>query len=240
MIHQCYKGENLMKIDLENDYTLLNGDCLNEMKNIPDESIDMVLTDPPYGMSLKPQRSTGKFYKKKIKNDDNLDWTEDFFKEMKRILKKDSACLLFCNHHCVSEFIYHAKQNGFEIKNLIVWDKGHFGMGGNWRPVHELILIITNGRFVCKSKNLRSIIEFKKLHHSKMVHPTEKPIDLLEHLLVEPDYDPIVILDPFMGSGSTGVACLNNNRKFIGIELDENYFNIAKTRIEEAFKNKEN
>ena len=98
------------------------------------------------------------------------------------------------------------------------------------------MLICTKGRFVTKSKNLRTIIKFKKVHHAKSVHPTEKPINLLEHLIIEPDYDPVVILDPFMGSGTTGVACMNTGRKFIGIEMDEVYFNIAKERIESSIK----
>lgn len=134
----------------------------------------------------------------------------------------------------MSEFISSAKKAGYEIKNLLVWDKGHFGIGGNWRPCHELILICSNGRFVTKSNNLKTIISFKKLHHSKAVHPTEKPVDLLSHLISEPDYNPKIILDPFSGSGSTGVAAKNLNRKFIGIELDDKYFEIAKNRILET------
>lgn len=220
-------------LDLSNDVNLFQGDCLEVMKGIPDGSVDLVLTDPPYGMDLKPQRASAKFHGKKIINDDNLSWSDEFFEQCYRVAKNNTASMFFCSHHCVSEFIASAKKAGYEIKNLLVWDKGHFGMGGNWRPVHELILIATKGRFVTKSKNLRTIVSFKKLHHSKAQHPTQKPVDLLEHLIVEPDYEPSVILDPFMGSGSTGVACVNTNRKFIGIELDETYFNIAKERIGE-------
>jgi len=210
---------------------LMQGDCLERMKEIERGSVDMILTDPPYGMDLTPQRKDGKFHKKKIINDDNLSWTNQFFVDCHRVTSKNSVSMFFCNHHCVSEFISSAKSAGYEIKNLIVWDKCHFGMGGNWRPVHELILICTKGRFVTKSNNLRTIIKHKKVHHTKAVHPTEKPIGILEHLISEPDYEPKTILDPFMGSGSTGVAAKNLNRKFIGIELDENYFNIAKERI---------
>ena len=213
---------------------LMQGDCLERMKEIQSGSVEMVLTDPPYGMNLKPQRSSGKFHGVSIKNDDSLDWCDSFFSECYRVTKVNSASMFFCSHHCVSEFIQSAKKAGYEIKNLIVWDKGHFGMGGNWRPCHELILLCVKGRFVTHSNNLKTIINFKKVHHSKAVHPTEKPVNLLEHLIVEPDYDPVVILDPFMGSGSTGVACANTGRKFIGIELDLNYFNIALDRIETA------
>ncbi len=92
-------------------------------------------------------------------------------------------------------------------------------MGGNWRPVHELILVCTKGRFVTHSNNLKTILKFKKLHHTKTTHLTEKPIDILEHIISEVDTDPITILDPFMGSGSTIKAAVNLNRKAIGIEM---------------------
>lgn len=158
-------------------------------------------------------------------------WAGSFFKDCFRVTKKNTCSMFFCSHTCVAEFIISARDAGYEIKNLIVWDKCHFGIGGNWRPCHELVLICTKGRFVTKSKNLRTIIKFKKVHHTKSVHPTEKPINLLEHLISEPDYSPEVILDPFMGSGTTGVACINTGRRFIGIEKDEEYFEIAKKRI---------
>lgn len=223
-----FKNENLW---------LMQGDCLERMKEIESESVDMVLTDPPYGMDLTPQRKSGKFHGEKIKNDNTLSWSDSFFAECFRVTCKNTASMFFCNHHCVAEFITSAKLAGYEIKNLIVWDKGHFGMGGNWRPVHELVLICTKGRFVTASNNLKTIIKFKKVHHTRSVHPTEKPIDLLSHLIIEPDYNPQIILDPFMGSGSTGVAAKNLNRSFIGIELDEGYFNIAKERINETETN---
>ena len=218
---------------------LRQGDCLELLKDVPDGSVDLILTDPPYGMDLTPQRKGAKFKGVKIKNDDELSWSDLFFEQCYRVTKNNTASMFFCNHFCIAEFIESAKKAGFEIKNLVVWNKGHFGMGGNWRPCHELILICTKGRFVTHSKNLRTIIDFKKVHYSKAVHPTEKPVDILEHLIIEPDYNPSVILDPFMGSGSTGVAAVNTNRKFIGIELDPDYFKIAQERINQALANKE-
>lgn len=214
-----------------NNLWLMQGDCLERMKEIPDGSIDMVLTDPPYGMDLNPQRKSGKFHGKTIENDNHLEWSDLFFSECFRVLPKNSAAIVFCNHHCIAEFIFSARKCGFKIKNLVIWDKKQFGMGGNWRPKHELILILTKGRFVTHSNSLSTIIEFKRTHHTKAEHPTQKPVDLLEHLIEQPDYNPKTVLDPFMGSGSTGVACVNLNRNFIGIELDEGYFNIAKNRI---------
>jgi len=213
---------------------LMQGDCLEVMKQIPDGSVDMVLTDPPYGMSLKPQRKDAKFHGKEIENDNNLDWVDSFFDLIYSKLQEQSVAFVFCNHFCIAEFITAAKSSGFEVKNHLVWNKRHFGMGNNWRPVHESILVLTKGKFKTKSNSLKTIIDFKKVHHSKAVHPTEKPVDLIEHLISETDIKAEVILDPFMGAGSTGVAVKNLNRSFIGIELDDHYFNVAKERINGA------
>lgn len=215
-------------------YELHLGDCLEVMKSIPAGSVDMVLTDPPYGMNLTPQRETGKFHGVKIKNDNNLNWVDRFFEECYRVTKKNTGHFFFCSHHCIADFIIAAKNSGFEVKNILTWDKKNFGIGGNWRPVTEFIILCTKGRFVTKSNGLSNILRFSKVHHTKAVHPTQKPIDLLCHLIEEPDYNPVSILDPFMGSGSTGVACMNTGRRFIGIELDAGYFQIAQSRIMEA------
>ena len=210
---------------------LIHGDCLEEMKKIPDGSIDMVLTDPPYGMNLTPQRETGKFKGIKIANDEQLDWASEFFAQCFRVLPKDSVCMSFCSHHSVGTFIESANKAGFAVKNLLVWDKMWFGMGGNWRPNFELVLVLTKGRFVTHSRNKDNILRYRRISPHKSQHPTEKVIPLLEELIFEPDYNPQVILDPFMGSGTTGVACKNLNRDFIGIELDKTYFDIAIKRI---------
>lgn len=225
---------------INKNITLFKGDCLEIMKNIPNCSVDMIITDPPYGMNLTPQRKTSKFSGSKIENDDNLEWTDVFFKECYRVLpKNDCAGFFFCSHHSVGTFIESGKKAGFNIKNLLVWNKDWFGMGNNWRPNYELILLLTKGRFKTKSNNKSNILTYRRLSGTKMVHPTEKVIPLLEELLVEPDYNNSVILDPFMGSGTTGIACVNTNRKFIGIEIDETYFNIAKERIEKAYNDKD-
>ena len=217
---------------------LWQGDCLELMKNIPDGSVDMILTDPPYGMNLTPQRKTSKFNGAKIENDDNLEWTDDFFNSCFRVLpQKDCCAFFFCSHHSVGAFIKSGKKAGFDVKNLLVWNKDWFGIGNNWRPNYELILLLTKGKFKTKSNNKSNILTYRRLAGTKMVHPTEKVVSLLEELIVEPDYYNHVILDPFMGSGTTGVACANTNRNFIGIEMDETYFNIAKQRIAEAESN---
>jgi len=137
-----------------------------------------------------------------------------FFKEIFRVLKKNTVAYVFCSHHSIGTFIKDAKNAGFEIKNLLVWDKMWFGMGGNWRPNFELILVLTNGRFVTKSANKDNILRYRRISPQKSKHPTQKVVPLLEELIIEPDYEPKIILDPFMGSGTTAVACQQTGRDF--------------------------
>jgi DNA modification methylase len=191
----------------------------------------MILTDPPYGMNLIPQRECGKFHNVKIHNDDNLEWADVFFSECFRVIKKDSIMYSFCSYHSVGKFIECAKKYGFIVKNLLVWDKMWFGIGNNWRPNFELILVLGNGRFVTKSKNKSNILSYRRISPQKSVHPTEKVIPLLEELIAEPDYSPQIILDPFAGSGTTGVACKNLNRNYILIEKEPEYIEIIKKRL---------
>lgn len=219
------------KIDMIQPNSIIQGDCLEVMKEIPDKSVDMILTDPPYGMDLTPQRSSGKFHGIKITNDDNLDWTGEFFNECFRVTKNNTAVMVFCSHHSIGKFIESAKRAGFDVKNLLVWDKMWFGMGGNWRPNFELILVFSKGRFVIKSNNKDNILRYRRISPQKAQHPTEKVIPLLEELISEPDYNPQIILDPFAGSGTTGVACKNLNRNYILIEKEPEYVEIIKQRL---------
>lgn len=101
------------------DINLMHGDCLELMKNIPDNSVDLILTDPPYGISLTPQRESGKFKNTKVINDDNLDWLLNFVNECYRI-SKNTACI-FCGWQKIDEFMSSFK-NKFIIKNLLVWN----------------------------------------------------------------------------------------------------------------------
>ena len=210
---------------------LRKGDCLELMKDIPDGSIDMVLSDPPYGIDLTPQRDTGKFKDTKVINDDNLSWLDTYVEEIHRV-SKNVVCV-FCSWQNIDKFKI-AFESKFIIKNILVWNKDWFGMGNNYRPNYELILLCCKDNIVTKSKNKSNILTYRRVSPQKLLHSCEKPLPLLEDLIIELSNEGDTVLDPFLGSGSTGVACKNTNRNFIGIELDEKYFEIASKRINEA------
>jgi site-specific DNA-methyltransferase (adenine-specific) len=204
------------------------------MKTLPDNSVDCVITDPPYGIDYKSNRRTvtDKFYK--IINDVNLNWLDDFVSEIYRVMDDNTATYIFCSWHNVDVFKVTIERK-FKVKNILVWVKNNHGSGdlkAGFAPKHEFVIYAHKGRSLFRNGRASDVLEFKKITSSKLTHPTEKPVDLME-LLVSKNTDVgQVILDPFMGSGSTGIACVNTGRNFIGCELDKGYFDIAQKRIE--------
>jgi len=212
--------------------TAVEGDAKSLLPRL--SSVDTIITDPPYGMNLQPQRATGQFKGIEILGDKDLSWVPVVFPQFYRVLPPDSGCFVFCSHHSLPDFVPTAKEVGFEIKNCLCWDKMWFGMGGNWRPNFELVLVLTKGRFVTKSHNKTNILSYRRVTPSKMTHVTEKPVALLEELITEPDYEPQSVLDPFCGSGSTLVAAKKLGRHFLGIEIEPKYVAIARQRLAET------
>ena len=211
---------------------LYNGDCLDLMKNIPDGSVDLVLTDPPYGMDF--QSHFRKEMYSKIGNDKVLDWLESYVDECFRILKDNTAVYFFCSWHNVDIF-KQAIEKKFKIKNILIWEKNNTSMGdlkGSYAPKYEMIIFAHKGRKLLNGFRYADVIKANRTGNK--VHPTEKPVDLLELFIKNSSNENEVVFDGFMGSGSCGVACVNTNRNFIGIELDKGYFDIAEKRINEA------
>ena len=219
-----------MEVFKEN-YKLYQGDCLEVMDELirDDVKVDMILTDPPYGIDLTPQRENGKFKNTKVINDNNLWWLPKFVNQIYALTK--NTAIIFCAWQNIDKFKIELEKK-FIIKNILVWNKDWFGMGNNYRPNYELILLCCKTNITTKSKNKSNILTYRRIPPQKLKHSCEKPVGLLEDLIYELTDENDIVLDSFMGSGSTGVACLNTNRKFIGIELDENYFNIACDRLE--------
>lgn len=221
-------------------YKLYNGDCLEIMDRLIDEGVkvDCILTDPPYGMNFKSNYRKEKY--NSIVNDDNLDFIENYFSKCYTLLKEDTHIYCFCSWHNIDKFKMEFEKY-FKLKNIIVWEKNNTSMGdlkGSYAPKHEFILYGHKGRRLRNGFRYADIIKANRTNNK--LHPTQKPVDLLEIFIKQSTDKNDVVFDGFMGSGTTGVACMNTNRKFIGIELDNNYFDIASKRIEEAFFNAQN
>lgn len=221
---------------MNSSISLMQGDCLELMCDIPYGSIDMVLTDPPYGMDYQSNRRTVTQKFAKIANDSSLEWVDCFIDECHRVMAKNSALYFFASWHNI-EYFKVAIERRFKLKNLIVWVKNNHGSGdlkGGYAPKHEFVFYATKGRVLNRGKRIPDVIEFDKIPSSKLMHPTEKNIGMLEVFVNQHTDASMTILDPFMGSGTTGVACVNTGRKFIGIEMDAGYFQIAEGRINSA------
>ena len=209
------------------------GDCLEVMKGIPDKSIDSIIVDPPYGIDYQSAWSSDRTrWKKKILNDKTpfITWTDEAF----RILKDDSGLLCFTRWDTEQQFRDALTKSGFKCKQQIIWDKVVHGMGdlkGNFASQHENIIFATKGRFIFKGKRPKSIFRFQRVTPYKLVHPNEKPIELLEALVNAITIENDLVLDCFAGAGTTGVACKNLNRNYILIEQEPQYVKIIKDRL---------
>lgn len=217
---------------------LYKGDCLEIMKDIPDKSIDLIVTDPPYLIKYKTNYRKNKKHEfcSEILNDDNYEMISNYIKECFRLLKDNSAMYIFCNCDKVDYFKQELEKAHFKIKNMIIWVKNNWTAGdlkAQFGKQYEIIFLVNKGRCLFNGKRITDVWNFDRVSGNKQVHQNQKPLDLLEQCILKHSKENDVVFDGFMGSGSTGVACVNTNRNFIGIEIDEKYFEIAKKRIEE-------
>lgn len=219
---------------------LIQGDCLEEMKNVPDGSIDLVLTDPPYELENHGGGKTD-FAQRKLVKDTHIDFISSsfdidaVFTEIERISKVVNL-VTFCSNKQVSKIMNWWESRGYST-TLLVWEKTNpvpFGNGKYISSVEFMVYVRGKGAIYNNIgyKDQLKTFRYGTPSAKARLHPTEKPIELLERLLKIHSNEESVVFDPFMGSGTTGVACKNLNRNFIGIELDEEYLKIAEARIE--------
>ena len=220
-------------------YKLYQGDCLEVMKNIEDGSVDLVVTDPPYEIATTGAgmyKQADKQYVKEL-NGMKDGFSEEVLDELCRVMKKINI-YFFCSQKQIIPLLdYFVKKKKCNW-NILSWHKTNPipACGNKYLTDTEFILFFREkGIKVYGSFDPKRTWYATPLNQSdkkKYGHPTVKPQAILENLVVNSSQEGEVVLDCFMGSGSTGVAYLNTNRNFIGIELDENYFKIAKKRIE--------
>ncbi len=209
---------------------LMQGDCLELIKDIPSESIDLILTDPPYCIGTTSNGKQGNY------TDNNLikPFFDILFSEYKRVLKQTAALYINTDWRTYP-FLYPILQKYFDVRNLIVWDYEWIKAGAHYRFSHEFIIYCIMPE--CKRKfsaSERDVWRIKPINFTdkNKLHNAQKPIELCEKAILNSTEEGMTVLDTFMGSGTTGVACVNTGRDFIGMELSEQYFEIAKQRIE--------
>lgn len=231
---------------------LKQGDCLEILKKLPDDSVDLVVTDPPYRTTARGNAgNSGGMLQKEINKKGKVfsynEITPDkYIPELFRILKDGSHCYIMTNHVNLQNILNTATQNDFHFIKSLIWNKGNKIMGQYYMSQFEYILFFRKGKGIrinnCGTSDILNIPNIKtKDRNGKNLHDTEKPVELMKTLIENSSKENGLVLDPFMGIGSTGIAAIKSNRKFIGIEIDETYFNTAKKELEKLKKfNKKN
>jgi site-specific DNA-methyltransferase (adenine-specific) len=222
---------------------IIQGDCLDVMKDIPDKSIDLVLTDPPYGISKQLNSNKPKtkshFYRRKTQVNYNFgEWDNATFEWVDLVLPKIKGW--FCSF-CAKEHIglLYSKliANEFVGINTCVWEKPNpvplnskTGFLNSW----ESFVVGKRSNGIFNSGYQKNIFKCVVEYGTHRFHPTQKPVDLIEDIVSLLSNENDIILDCFLGSGTTAVACVNLKRHFIGIEKEQEYVDIANKRVAEA------
>lgn len=236
------------------DYKIYNSDCIKAMKKLDADSINLIITDPPYNLGkFMENRDTNL---KKMRDNffgaagwDDMDfeaWTDSmdsFFEQAARVMKKGGSVIVFMAIIKVETIIKLAEKHGFYYKTTGIWHKTNpmpRNMNLHFVNSTESWVYFTyktrTGTFNNNGECLHDFVETSVTPAGERgygKHPTQKPLKLMEHFVTILSNEGDCVLDPFMGSGSTGVAAVKNNRDFIGVELDKTYYEISKKRIEE-------
>ena len=220
------------------------GDCLDIMPLLADKSVDLVLTDPPYKTTARGSSgNSGGMLQKKINrqglvfnyNDTGI---RDYVKDIYRCLNDDSHCYIMTNHTNLTDMLNVVQDNDFRFTKCLIWNKGNKIMGQYYMSQFEYILFLGKGKGrkinYCQTPDILLYDNDKTQWNNDNIHDTEKPVGLFETLISNSSNINNTVLDPFAGSGTTAVACINTKRRYILIEKDDKYCAIAKRRIETA------
>ncbi|HBN08786.1 MAG TPA: site-specific DNA-methyltransferase [Cyanobacteria bacterium UBA8530] len=217
------------------DFQLFLSDAVDWLRTLDDQSVDLLITDPPYE-SLEKHRSVGTTTRLKISKASSNAWFEIFpnarfdelFQEIHRVLSKNSHFYLFCDPETMFLAKPAAERSGFKFWKPLIWDKKKIGMGYHYRARYENILFFEKGKKKLNDLGIADVIEVPKVFRG---YPTEKPVEVSEILIRQSSEIGEVVADPFLGSGSVGVAALRLDRSFWGNDLSSEALALARSRL---------
>lgn len=222
----------------ETRFQLSRGDAVAWLRTLPGESVDLVVTDPPYE-SLEKHRAVGTTTRLKHSKASSNDWFEIFpnarfgelFAEVYRVLRKHAHFYLYCDPETMFVAKPLAEQAGFKFWKPLIWDKQRIGMGYHYRARYECILFFEKGKRKLNDLGIADIIQHPRVTGG---YPAEKPPDVSAVLIAQSTQPGELVIDPFMGSGSAGVAAVSLGRRFAGNDLCEEAVQITRRRLVDA------
>ena len=203
---------------------VITGDCLKLLPLLPASSVDMVLTDPPYLVNYHSRDGRG------VPNDDTDAWLLPAFTELYRVLKRDRFCISFCGFTHAEKFLLAWKAVGFRVLEHLIWRKRYPSSTGFVRRYHEQAYLLAKGEPRRPRMLVPSVLDWR--YTENRLHPTQKPVGALMPLILAYSEPRDIVLDPFAGSGSTAVAAEILGRRFIAIEMSEQYARAARERLQ--------
>ena len=229
---------------------IINADCLEVMKELPDKCIDMVLTDPPYGLKWKQSielHGRKAIYGHRVETEkwDNVDrkFYEVLFTELDRIVKDNGSIIMFSNTEYITWLYEVGQENNFGYKATICWHKTNpipqIRKKNYLSSIEFVSWLARYNEKKCdftfnfkKQNEMHNFIEFPLCGgNERTSHPTQKPLEMIKQFVDIHSNEKDIILDPFLGSGTTAVACKQLNRNYIGIEISKEYCEIARRRL---------
>lgn len=213
-------------------------DAVEFLRAFPDESIDLIVTDPAYE-SLEKHRAVGTTTRLKHSKASSNDWFQIFpnsrfpelFVEAYRVLKQDTHLYLFCDQETMFVAKPIGEAAGFKFWKPLVWDKQRIGMGYHYRCKYEVILFFEKGKRKLNDLGLPDVLSFPRVQGG---YPTEKPAELSEVLISQSTHEGALVVDPFCGSGSVGVAARRLDRRFAGCDVCEEAVALGRSRAAAA------
>src|SRR6202167_196016 len=203
--------------------TILHGDCIEKMREMPADSVDFILTDPPYLVNYRDRDG------RTIQNDTNADWLKPAMQEAYRVLKQDRVAIMFYGWTKIDVFLDAGKTAGFQPVGHLVFRKTYSSKSRFLSYRHEQAYLLAKGRPPLPKQPLADVIDMP--YSGNKLHPTQKPVAALVPLSRSFSLPGELVLDPFAGSGSSCAAALLTGRRYSGIELDSEYFHQASERI---------
>lgn len=209
-------------------FSLYRGDCTAILPTLPEGSVDLVITDPPYVCRYRDRAG------RQVANDDNPTWIAPAFRETFRVMRPGSLCVSFYGWQHVEAFMRAWKDAGLVPVGHLVWPKGYASRTGFLAARHEQAFLLAKGTPPLPAVPISDVQPWT--YSGNTLHPTQKAVSILEPLIATFSRRGHTVLDPFAGSGSTGVACARLDRRFIGVELEEAHHATAASRVAAAYR----